>query len=86
MEDKMEELDTNDKLNIEQSSVGTLVDDVPENTDIVDFKEVEEPCVSLTIIGENKLTDAEVFIRRGIRYSIKAFFSALVLTIMNMFI
>lgn len=82
----MEELDTNDKLNIEQSSVATLVDDVSENTDIVDFKEVEEPCVSLTIIGENKLTDAEVFVRRGIRYSIKAFFSALVLTIMNMFI
>lgn len=82
----MEELDTNEKLNIEQSSVETLVDNVSENTDVVEYKEVEEPCVSLTIISENKLTDAEVFVRRGIRYSIKAFFSTLVLTIMNMFI
>ena len=82
----MEELDTNEELNIEESSVETLVDDVSENTEMVEYKEVEEPCVALTIIGENKLTDAEVFIKRGFRYSIKAFFSTLVLTIMNMFI
>ncbi|MBQ2917283.1 MAG: hypothetical protein IJE59_03815 [Clostridia bacterium] len=82
----MEELDTNEELNIEESSVETLFDDVYENTEIVEYKEVEEPCVALTIIGENKLTDAEVFIKRGFRYSIKAFFSTLVLTIMNMFI
>ena len=55
------------------------------STDVIEYKEVEEPCVSLTIIGENRLTDAEVFIRRGIKYSIKAFFSAIVLTIMHMF-
>ena len=55
-------------------------------TDMVEYKEVEEPCVALTIIGENKLTDAEVFVKRGIKYSIKAFFSAIVLTIMNLFI
>ena len=86
----MEELDTNEKLNIEDSSVEILVDDVSETTsedvELVEYKEVEEPCVSLTIIGENKLTDAEVFIRRGFRYSVKAFFSTLILTIMNMFI
>ena len=86
----MEELDTNEELNIVKSSDETLVNDVSEspseNTDMVDYKEVEEPCVSLTIIGENKLTDAEVFVRKGLRYSIKAFFSTLVLTIMNMFI
>ena len=100
----MEELDTNEKLNIEDTSVETLVDDVsdvntvadytenetsPDNTndtDIIEYKEVEEPCVALTIIGENKLTDAEVFVRRGFRYSIKAFFSAIVLTILNLFI
>ena len=90
----MEELDTNEELNIEEVSVETLVDDMSEshsevpleNTEMIEYKEVEEPCVSLTIIGENKLTDAEVFVRRGIRYSIKAFFSTLVLTIMNMFI
>ena len=86
----MYELDTNEELNIEESSVETLVDYASEspsaNTEIVEYKEVEEPCVSLTIIGENKLTDAEVFVRKGLRYSIKAFFSTLVLTIMNMFI
>lgn len=86
----MEELDTNEELNIEESSVDTLVDDVSEttsaDTDMIEYKEVEEPCVSLTIIGENKLTDVEVFVRRGFRYSVKAFFSTLVLTIMNMFI
>ena len=86
----MEELDTNEELNIVESSVETLVDDASEspseNTEIVEYKEVEEPCVSLTIISENKLTDAEVFVKRGIKYSIKAFFSAVVLTIMNLFI
>ena len=90
----MEELDTNEELNIDESSVENLVDDVSdspseipdENTEMIEYKEVEEPCVSLTIIGENKLTDAEVFVRKGIRYSIKAFFSTLVLTIVNMFI
>ena len=86
----MEELDTNEKLNITASSVETLVNNVEETpaiqTEMIEYKEVEEPCVALTIIGENKLTDAEVFIKRGIRYSIKAFFSAIVLTIMNLFI
>ena len=55
-------------------------------TAIIEYKEIEEPCVALTIIGENKLTNTEVFIKRGIKFSIKAFFSSLVLTIMNMFI
>ena len=53
---------------------------------MVEYKEVDEPCVALTIIGENRLTDAEVFVRRGFRFSLKAFFSTIVLTIMNMFI
>ena len=86
----MEELDTNEELNIGTPSVEALVDDVSESvsdeTEMVEYKEVEEPCVSLTIISENKLTNAEVVIRRGFRYSVKAFFSTLVLTIMNMFI
>lgn len=56
------------------------------STDIIEYKEVEEPCVALTIIGENRLTDTEVFIRRGIKYSIKAFFSTIVLTILHLFI
>ena len=56
------------------------------STDLIEYKEVDEPCVALTIIGENRLTDAEVFVRRGFKFSIKAFFSTLMLTIMNMFI
>lgn len=99
----MEELETNENLNINSSSEETSVDNDSEvekvespienlespestnSTDIVEYKEVEEPCVSLTIIGENKLTNAEVFIRRGFKYSVRAFFSAIVLTIMKMF-
>ena len=85
----MEELETNEELNINDVSENTdipEITDTSDKTDIVEYKEVEEPCVALTIIGENKLTDAEVFIRRGLRYSIKAFFSAIALTIMNLFI
>ena len=80
---------------VENNSSGASVDTAEKisndsnienvSTAVVEYKEVEEPCVSLTIIGENRLTDAEVFIRRGIKYSIKAFFSAIVLTIMHMF-
>ncbi|MEI3402289.1 MAG: hypothetical protein V8R51_08350 [Clostridia bacterium] len=55
-------------------------------TDIIEYKEVEEPCVALTIIGENRLTNAEVFVKRGFKFSIKTFFSTFVLTILNMFI
>lgn len=86
----MGELETNEAV-IDDVSVATVEEDCDEkniestSTEITEYKEVEEPCVALTIIGENRLTDAEVFIRRGIRYSIKAFFSAVVLTIMHMF-
>jgi len=89
----MGDLETNEELNnsaietlenIENESETSKVEEV--STDLTEYKEVEEPCVALTIIGENRLTDAEVFVRRGIRYSIKAFFSAIVLTIMNLFI
>jgi len=98
----MGELETNEELNIEVSLDDNLVVenteislvDSDENsnfepnteTAITEYKKVEEPCVALTIIGENRLTDAEVFVRRGIRYSIKAFFSAIALTILNLFI
>ena len=96
----MGKLETNEKLNIDvpldanlnDSDVVTAEDipysSVEENTStaITEYKEVEEPCVALTIIGENRLSDAEVFVRRGLKYSIKAFFSTIVLTIMNLFI
>ena len=89
----MGDLETNEELNnsaietlenIENESETSKVEEV--STDLTEYKEVEEPCVALTIIGENRLTDAEVFVRRGIRYSIKAFFSAIALTILNLFI
>lgn len=94
----MEELDTNEQLN-DLSTDCTIdesvdcIEKISDNSDIennstsiTEYKEVEEPCVALTIIGENKLTNAEIFVRRGIKYSIKAFFSAIVLTIINLFI
>ena len=56
------------------------------STDIIEYKEIDEPCVALTIIGENLLTNAVIFVKRGFKFSFKAFFSTLVLTIMNMFI
>ena len=90
----MGEIETNEELNIEVSLTdNTDIDTIDNNlseennsTDMTKYKEVDEPCVALTIISENRLTDAEVFVRRGIKYTIKAFFSAIVLTIMNLFI
>lgn len=84
----MGELDTNEELNID-TSLATIDDTENEensSTEVTEYKEVEEPCVALTIIGENRLTDAEVFVKRGFRYTIKAFFSAVALTILNLFI
>lgn len=77
----MEELDkeVTDKLNIIFSSTSTSLD-------LIEYREIEEPCVALTIIGENRLTDTVIFVKRSAKFSFKAFFSALVLTIMNMFI
>lgn len=83
----MEELETNEELNIEISENNIVAEAPPsQSTDIIEYKEIEEPCVALTIIGENRLTDAEIFVKRGFKFSFKAFFSTLVLTIMNMFI
>ena len=56
------------------------------STAIIEYREIEEPCVALTIIGENRLSTPAVFVKRGFKYSIKAFFSTLALTIMNLFI
>ena len=94
----MEELQSNEVLN-DVSEIDDNVECVSTNedsydnpnventsTDMIEYKEVDEPCVALTIIGENRLTNAEIFIKRGFKFSFKAFFSTLVLTIMNMFI
>lgn len=95
----MEELEkSTEKLNIENSfndinpveqNVESEVENSTESsvpTDMIVYKEIDEPCVALTIIGENRLTDTAIFVKRGFKFSIKAFFSTLVLTIMNMFI
>ncbi len=78
------QINPSEEINSEEEIKET--EETKEATAMVEYKEVDEPCVALTIIGENRLTDAEVFVRRGFRFSLKAFFSTIVLTIMNMFI
>lgn len=78
------QLNPSEEVNSEEEIKET--EETKEATAMIEYKEVDEPCVALTIIGENRLTDAEVFVRRGFRFSLKAFFSTIVLTIMNMFI
>lgn len=78
-------IDTDENISTNQISSDSPVIET-DSTAIIEYKEVEEPCVALTIIGENRLTDAEIFVKRSFRFSIKALFSTLVLTIMNMFI
>lgn len=85
----MEKLQSNEILNnISKitNTVESVSTDENTSTDMIEYKEVEEPCVALTIIGENRLTNAEIFVKRGLKFSIKAFFSTIILTIMNMFI
>lgn len=62
------------------------MDNQTTHTDLITYKKVDEPCVALTLIGENRLTDLEVFVKRGFRFSFKALFSTLALTLLNMFI
>lgn len=78
------QINPSEEINSEEEIKET--EETKDATAMVEYKEVDEPCVALTIIGENRLTDAEVFVRRGFRFSLKAFFSTIVLTIMNMFI
>ena len=76
------------KNNIEEEVMAKKKKKTEESpsTAIIEYREIEEPCVALTIIGENRLSTPAVFVKRGFKYSIKAFFSTLVLTIMNLFI
>ena len=57
-----------------------------DSAQLIEYKELKAPCVALTIIGENQLTNIEVFIKRGFKFSFKTFLSTLALTIINMFI
>lgn len=53
-----------------------------EETAVIEYKEVEEPCVALTIIGENRLSNVEIFVKRGFKFSFKAFFQLLYLQLL----
>ena len=85
VDDSLDNINSNEQ-NTDESSNSTSESEKTESTAVIEYKEIDEPCVALTIIGENKLTDAQIFVKRGFKFSIKAFFSTLVLTIMNMFI
>lgn len=85
IDNSLDNINSNEQ-NTEEFSNSTPESEKTESTAVIEYKEIDEPCVALTIIGENKLTDAQIFVKRGFKFSIKAFFSTLVLTIMNMFI
>lgn len=86
------DIEPNQETNMEDLELKEEIDSIStdaesnQKTDLIVYKEIEEPCVSLTIIGETRLSNAGVFMKRGVKFSFKAFFSTLVLTIMNMFI
>ena len=84
LDSNIESLETSEEIITENTS--EIQTEPTSSTQLIEYKEIDEPCVALTIIGENRLTDAEVFVRRGFKFSLKAFFSTLMLTIMNMFI
>lgn len=86
-----ENINTNESLNNNelQESQSKNKEDTSnevEETAIIEYKEIEEPCVALTIIGENKLSVTASLVKHGVKFSLKAFFSTLLLTIAKMFI
>ena len=81
----IENTNSESKSNTKQPN-STILDNSISDYAITEYKEITEPCVALTIIGENRLTNAEIFAKRGFKFSFKAFLSTLVLTILNMFI
>lgn len=50
----------------------TKVKNVEEKA-IIEYKEVEEPYVALTIIGENRLSNVEVFVKRVLSFHSRLF-------------
>lgn len=94
------DIEPNQETNMEDLELKKEIDSISTDTEpnqetdgelnnttaLIEYREIEEPCVALTIIGETRLSNAGVFMRRGVKFSFKAFFSTLVLTIMNMFI
>ncbi len=73
---------TDDSNCISEESISNNI----EQTSPIVYREIEEPCVALTIIGENRLTTSVSIIKHGFKFSMKAFFSSIVLTVMNLFI
>ena len=84
LDSNIESLETSEEIITDNTS--EIQTEPTSSTQLIEYKEIDEPCVALTIIGANRLTNVEVFVRRGFKFSFKAFFSTLVLTIMNMFI
>ena len=84
LDSNIESLETSEEIITENTS--EIQTEPTSSTQLIEYKEIDEPCVALTIIGENRLTNVEVFVRRVFKFSFKAFFSTLVITIMNMFI
>lgn len=80
----MEENIINTTENLEE--IQTQEEKKTEEVAIIEYKEIDEPCVALTIIGENKLSVTASLVKRGFKFSIKTFFSTLLLTIAKMFI
>ena len=84
LDSNIESLETSEEIITDNTS--EIQTEPTSSTQLIEYKEIDEPCVALTIIGENRLANVEVFVRRGFKFSFKEFFSTLVLTIMNMFI
>lgn len=80
----MEENIINTTENLEE--IQTQEEKKTEEVAIIEYKEIDEPCVALTIIGENKLSVTASLVKRGFKFSLKTFFSTLLLTIAKMFI
>lgn len=73
-------------INNNDCEKSSLKDTQTASNSLIEYKEIDTPCVALTIIGESRLTDIEIFAKQSFRFSFKAFFSTLILTIINMFI
>lgn len=80
----MEENIINTTENLEE--IQTQAEKKTEEIALIEYKEINEPCVALTIIGENKLSVTASIVKRGVKFSVKTFFSTLLLTIAKMFI
>lgn len=83
---KLDYFDNNIYSSQKRNSTDFSINQSATPISLIEYREIDEPCVALTIIGENRLTDTEVFIKRSAKFSFKAIFSTIVLTFLNLFI